>query len=173
MATKTCIFWEVQKPPSFAKMATVPLLMPLYGFKKDIYFVCPQLPPTTDDDRSRSYYCQPVMPKPKPRPPPSPPPALRRIKHGNFYYASLDSVGATARYGTDKGLSNKYCHSKQYARKLPSGWTVAPYNRAILDYPWSTHCLIFNTGRSYTGAMTQGGQYRAVFPILIKCTENL
>ena len=101
--------------------------------------------------RSRSYYCQPVMPKPKPRPPPPPPPAPRKIKHGNYYYASLDNVAATAKYGTDKGLSHKSCHIRQYARAVPSGWELAPYSRAILEYPWSTHCLIFNNGKSYTG----------------------
>ena len=102
--------------------------------------------------RSRSYYCQPVMPKPKPRPPPPPPPAPKKIKQGNFYYATLDSVAATAKYGKDRGLSHKTCHLRQYARAVPSGWELAPYNRAILNYPWSTHCLIFSNGKSYGGS---------------------
>ena len=102
--------------------------------------------------RSRSYYCQPVMPKPKPRPPPPPPPAPKKIKQGNFYYATLDSVAATAKYGKDRGLSHKTCHLRRYARAVPSGWELAPYNRAILNYPWSTHCLIFSNGKSYGGS---------------------
>ena len=102
--------------------------------------------------RSRSYYCQPVMPKPKPPPPPPPPPAPRRIKHGDFYYATLDSVAANAPFGTDKGLSQIVCHMSRYARAVPSGWELAPYNRAVLNYKWSTECLIFNNGKSYTGA---------------------
>jgi len=101
--------------------------------------------------RSRSYYCQPVMAKPKPRPPPPPPPAPKKVKSGNFYYATLDNVAATARYNTDRGLSDKSCHRRQYARAVPSGWELAPYNRAILNYPWSTHCLIFSNGKSYGG----------------------
>jgi len=92
------------------------------------------------------------MPKPKPRPPPPPPPAPKKIKQGNFYYATLDSVAATAKYGKDRGLSHKTCHLRQYARAVPSGWELAPYNRAILNYPWSTHCLIFSNGKSYGGS---------------------
>jgi len=110
--------------------------------------------------RSRSYYCQPVMPKPKPRPPPPPPPAPRKIKHGNYYYASLDNVAANARYGTDKGLSTKNCHVRQFARAVPSGWEISPYVRKVLDFPWSTHCLVFKDGKSWTGATYGGGRGR-------------
>jgi hypothetical protein len=101
-----------------------------------------------------------VMPKPKPRPPPPPPPAPKKIKRGNFYYATLDNVAATARYGRDRGLSHRTCHLSRYARAIPSGWELSPYNRAVLNYPWSTHCLVFNNGKSYTGATYGRGRGR-------------
>jgi hypothetical protein len=79
----------------------------------------------------------------------------KALKVAGYFYKTLDNVDPNAGYGRDRGLSNTACHTSQYARAVPAGWQLAPYNRAILNYPWSTHCLIFKDGRSY-GTKTYG-----------------
>merc|ERR1719379_512613 len=75
----------------------------------------------------------------------------RSINLGNGVYASLDNVNPNARYGRDAGRSSSSCHSSSYAAAVPAGWEIAPYNRAVLAYPWSTHVLVFKDGRAWGG----------------------
>merc|ERR1719502_161173 len=75
----------------------------------------------------------------------------RSINLGNGVYASLDNVNPNARYGRDAGRSSSSCHSSSYAAAIPKGWELAPYNRAVLAYPWSTHVLVFKDGRAWGG----------------------
>lgn len=101
---------------------------------------------------SRSYYCQPVKKKKKATPPPPRPALPVKLKIGNWWYATLDNVAPKATLGKDKGLSTTTCHSKSYARAIPSGWELAPYSSTVLKYSWSTRCLVFRNGMSYTSS---------------------
>ena len=60
----------------------------------------------------------------------------KALKVGGYYYKTLDNVNPHAGYNKDRGLSTPSCHTSQYARAIPAGWELAPYNRAILNYPW-------------------------------------
>jgi len=107
---------------------------------------------------SRSYYCQPKLVEKKAPPAPAPPPLPVKLKVGNWLYATLDNVSPKAKLGTDKGLSSTTCHSKEFARAIPDGWEIAPFSKTVLDYPWSTRCMVFSNGKAYK----TGGNRRKV-----------
>jgi len=117
---------------------------------------------------SRSYYCQPKYKKPSPPPRPPPPACSKRVVViGGYEYATLDRACATAGYNKDKAMySDKTCHRSQYKRSIPSGWELAPFERGLLNYAWSTHCLIFKDGKSYGTKGWGASQYR-------NCGSNL
>jgi len=92
---------------------------------------------------------------------------MNSVKVGGYEYATLDGACADALYGKAKAMyGDKTCQRAQFKRAVPAGWELAPYERTLLTNGWSTHCLVFNDGRSFGTKGWAANQYK-------NCGSNL
>jgi hypothetical protein len=72
---------------------------------------------------------------------------LNEVAFDGYIYASMDDVEVDAAYGVDGT-----CMTSHYP--IPDGWEISPNWDGVMDFVadhgWSTHCMLVETGHSYS-----------------------